>query len=118
MSSLTEVDSNGNLIVPPENREAFVESKLSENGQDFAFLTAFEGNDEERGLSQRNLCGKLSSLPKYPNVATTSILGSYLAQEVIKGISRSSAPNFNTSVCSGNGQGVSVYPINSTMTAP
>ena len=60
----------------------------------------------------------LPRLPKFPSVFVCSVLGSYLAQEVIKGIGRSDAPNFNTSVYAGEGAGVVVYPINDEMKSP
>ncbi len=55
---------------------------------------------------------------KYPSITACSILGSYLAQEVIKTISRTEPPNFNTSVCAGEGTGVVVYPICDEMQSP
>lgn len=60
----------------------------------------------------------LLQLPRFPSVFTCSILGSYLAQEVIKGIGRTEPPNFNTSVYAGQGAGVVVYPINDEMKSP
>jgi molybdopterin/thiamine biosynthesis adenylyltransferase len=94
--------------------EDLISSELTQNGVVPTFLsksteTAGGGGDDARSLQM---------LPRYPSVSTCSILGSYLAQEVIKGISRSAAPNFNASVCQGDGTGICVYPINEKMTSP
>ena len=111
MASLTEVDASGNTRVASEDRHAFVAAKMRENGVADGFLLP-EGADAEE------MCKRLALLPRYPSVTICSTLGSYLAQEVIKGISRSSAPNFNASVCPGDGQGIVVYPVNDSMSSP
>ena len=111
MASLTEVDASGKACVANEDRQTFVAAKLRENGVADGFLMP-EGADAEE------ICKRLALLPRYPSVTICSTLGSYLAQEVIKGISRSSAPNFNASVCPGDGQGIVVYPVNDSMSSP
>jgi molybdopterin/thiamine biosynthesis adenylyltransferase len=110
MAFLTEIDGQGKKRIASEDRQAFVATKVKENGVADDFIV--QGGDAEEA------CNRLALLPRYPSVTICSTLGSFLAQEVIKGISRTSAPNFNASVCPGDGQGIVVYPINDGMTSP
>jgi hypothetical protein len=46
------------------------------------------------------------------NAMVCSVLGSYLAQEVIKGVSLSGAPGFNVWVMDGEDYSVKAFPVN------
>ena len=87
MAALTEIDEQFNTRVASENRVTFVATKVRENGMPEDFIS--------QGRDAKETCERLSQLPRYPSVTTCSTLGSYLAQEVINGISRTNTPNFN-----------------------
>jgi hypothetical protein len=56
----------------------------------------------------------LASVAGSSNAMICSVLGSYLAQEVIKGVSRSGAPGFNVFVFDGADYSVKAFPVNSS----
>lgn len=87
----------------PDLVKELTANELKENGVD------------EKFLGDASVVSFLNQWPKYPSVAMCSVLGAYLAQEVLKGIGRTEVPNYNTSVFSGDGSGVVVYPINDEM---
>jgi molybdopterin/thiamine biosynthesis adenylyltransferase len=52
------------------------------------------------------------------SATVVSILGSFLAQEIVKGVSKIGEPAFNTHIFTRGLNSVQVYPMNETMTAP
>ena len=100
MAKIAEADMGEEQI------KQLVNSEVRKNGVDINFL------------GELSYISSLSRLHKYPSVAMCSSLGAYLAQEVLKGIGRTEAPNFNTTVYSGSGNSIVVYPINDEMKSP
>lgn len=72
--------------------------KLRSNGVDENFLSKLEMN-------------RFPSVCCAVNAMTCSVLGSYLAQEVIKGVSMSGVPGFNVFEFSGNDCSVRAFPF-------
>ena len=50
------------------------------------------------------------------SVTVASVLGAFLAQEIVKGVSKVGEPAYNTHIYTSGA--VQVYPLNETMTAP
>jgi len=77
---------------------------------------------EANGLAADYLsAAELTSLQKVQGMASAtvvSILGAFLAQEIVKGVSRVGEPAFNTHVFNKKDLCVQVYPMCDTLTAP
>jgi ubiquitin-like 1-activating enzyme E1 A len=71
-----------------------------ENSNDRVFLKSTVEYNKANGLTISNT-----------NVMTCSVLGSFLAQEVIKIIGNDAKPLYNVAVTNGIGEGVMVYPV-------
>ena len=89
-----EVNSDDSSVI-----EALVQTELISNGLAGDYLSKEE----------LNLLRRLSRLVL---VTTASILGSFLSQEVIKGISRAGIPAFNVFVFDSNDFVAKAFPIN------
>jgi ubiquitin-like 1-activating enzyme E1 A len=91
------------------NRRAFLhkaaEEALIANGLPADFLSEKDLDDL---LARRNA----------PTATVCSIMGSFLAQEIVKGVSSVGEPGYNTHIFLMDECSVSLYPMNETMTAP
>ena len=96
---------NGNTSARREHLHQVAQDALIANGLDANFLTSHELDLLYR---QRDM----------PTSTVCSILGSFLAQEIVKCVSKVGEPAYNTHVYFPGEGIVSVYPMTAEMTAP
>ena len=99
-----DVGSNGSSSRRAVLHAAAHEALVS-NGLPVDFLSAQELDDL---LAQRNA----------PTATVCSIMGSFLAQEIVKGVSSVGEPGYNTHIFLKDECSVSLYPMNESMQAP
>jgi len=105
----TEANEANNSSRTSTGRRSFLHKAAQEalvaNGLPAEFLSEQDLDDL---LAQRNA----------PTATVCSIMGSFLAQEIVKGVSSVGEPGYNTHVFLKDECSVSLYPMNETMTAP
>jgi hypothetical protein len=105
----TEANEANNSSSTSTGRRSFLHKAAQEalvaNGLPTEFLSEQDLDDL---LAQRNA----------PTATVCSIMGSFLAQEIVKGVSSVGEPGYNTHVFLKGECSVSLYPMNESMTAP